>query len=86
MDGGRGDGSDMGFQHLVSEASENHVAVVGRHDLRSPHPDVPSHLIEITKVDLDVESEANGNEGDRVEEPRSERNAHSVLVNQFLAD
>jgi hypothetical protein len=82
------DASGEGFEHLVSEASENHVAVVGRHDLGAPHPDEPEYLIEITKVDLRSDREGTRSEFDRSEraEADADREAQAVAVRQFLAD
>ncbi|PSP42186.1 hypothetical protein BRC68_12345 [Halobacteriales archaeon QH_6_64_20] len=88
--GSRNDSSGR-FEHLVSEATETHVAVVGRHDLDSPHPDVPNHLLEITRIDLGSDGEQAGSERDRrdrltVDGSLPDREAQSVLVDQFLAD
>jgi hypothetical protein len=78
----------MGFQHLISEASGNHVTVVGRHDLGSSHPDVPAHLLEITNVDLDANRERSESVRGRtaLTAAESEREAQALAIQQFLAD
>ena len=78
----------MGYEHLVSEARENHVAVVGRHDLGSTHPDVPAHLIEITRINLGADTGREGSERKWATRTgvESDREAQSVAVYQFLAD
>jgi hypothetical protein len=78
----------MGFQHLISEASGNHVTVVGRHDLGSSHPDVPTHLLEITNVDLDPDRKRSESACGRtaLTAAESEREAQALAVQQFLAD
>ena len=84
---GRG-GSEMGFEHLISEASDNYVTVVGRHDLGSSHPDVPTHLLEITNVDLDADRTQGESQRGRttLTAAESEREAQALAVQQFLAD
>ena len=81
-------GSETRFQHLISEASGSHVTVVGRYDLGSPHPDVPTHLLEITNVDLDTDRERNESERGRtaLTAAESEREAQAMAVQRFLAD
>jgi len=78
----------MGYEHLVSEVGQNHVAVVGRHDLGSAHPDVPAHLIEITRIDLGSEwgSETSIRGRSTRAGSESEPEAQSMAVSQFLAD
>ncbi|PSQ22893.1 hypothetical protein BRD01_07895 [Halobacteriales archaeon QS_8_65_32] len=77
-DGGRNDAGTR-FEHLASEATDEHVAVVGRHDLGSAHPDVPAYLLEITRIELGA---------DRLARPASdgEHGSQSMIVGQFLAD
>lgn len=87
--GGEGEKSTPGtsFQHLVSEAGEQHVAVVGRHDLRPTRPGVPSHLIEITRVDVELDPGTAGDTNDRVTgESESDRTTQALAVREFLAD
>lgn len=78
----------MEYEHLVSEAEKNHVAIVGRHDLGSTHPDVPAHLLEITRVDLGADTGREGGQRERATRTGADadREAQAVAVSQFLAD
>ena len=63
---------------------DRHVAVVGCHDLGSIRPDIPAHLLEITKVDLGSGWEPG--EGERSRGRDDDREAQTVAIHQFLAD